>query len=438
MPTTPAIVLGTGMAGCGAGYALESRNVPFICYDRNSYGGGHTRSFRYKNGFVFDEGGHISFTRNEHVREVLAKNVGHAFEEQKLKIDNYWRGHRIPHPPQCNLHGLPSELIVSIITDFVSTLNDEPITAEPQTYNAWLHRVYGKTFAETFPIVYGEKYHTTSMESLTTDWIGPRMYKPNLSEVLRGALEESVPGVHYVDVFRYPTTGGFESYLQSFFERFDIRLNHEVIRIDPQARLVRFRSGADQKYSQLISSIPLPELIPMIDGAPSDVLEAARRLAFTTAVLVNIGLDRDDISETAITYFYDSDIAMSRVNLPHLFSKRNAPSGCGCIQAEIYFSDKYRPLTIEPTALIDRVIDDLRRCDFIRPRDKILMSDAGINRYANVIYDHDRTAALELIRGFLQDVQIFSCGRYGKWNHAWTDQAFLDGEDTAKLAMEQL
>jgi hypothetical protein len=88
--------------------------------------------------------------------------------------------------------------------------------------------------------------------------------------------------------------------------------------------------------------------------------------------------------------------------------------------------------------LIGRVIEDLRRCEFIKPPDTILLSDIAVNRYANIIYDHDRSPATELIRGFLQDVQIFACGRYGKWNHAWTDQAFLDGEDAARLAVEQL
>jgi len=88
----PIAVLGTGMAGLGAGYILEQASVPFVCYDKNSYFGGHTRSFRYDGGFVFDEGGHISFTKHSHVRDVLAENVCGKFEERSLRIDNYWRG----------------------------------------------------------------------------------------------------------------------------------------------------------------------------------------------------------------------------------------------------------------------------------------------------------------------------------------------------------
>src|SRR5262249_42284786 len=117
---SPIAVLGTGMAGLGAGYALEAAKVPFVCYDRNAYFGGHTHSFRYDSGFVFDEGGHLSFTTNPHVRAVLAENVDGRYEECTLRIDNYWRGHRIVHPVQCNLSGLPKDLIVAVIKDFVA------------------------------------------------------------------------------------------------------------------------------------------------------------------------------------------------------------------------------------------------------------------------------------------------------------------------------
>lgn len=431
MPGAPIAVLGTGMAGLGAGYALESRGVRFVCYDKNDYFGGHTRSLNYREGFVFDEGGHISFTKDEHVKQVLAQSVNGAYQEKKLKIDNYWKGHRITHPPQCHLRGLPTDLIVNVIKDFVAARQEQPHPQLAHTYAQWLYAMYGKTFAETFPMVYGEKYHTTTMDRLTTDWIGPRMYQPTLEEILRGALSGTEADVHYVDSFRYPTQGGFESYLKPLAQRFDLRLSHELSSIDTRGKRLRFSNGVITDYSELISSVPLPDLIPLIDGVPDNVRNAASKLAFTTAVLINIGLRRSDISETAITYFYDPDISISRVNLPHLFSSNNAPPGCGTIQAEIYFSEKYKPLRAAPNELIAGAIDDLKRCDFIRSDDEILLCETAVNKYANVIYDTDRATALATVHGFLDAVGIHYCGRYGRWNHAWTDQAFVDGERTA-------
>jgi protoporphyrinogen oxidase len=432
----PVAVIGTGMAGLGAGHALDEAGVPFVCYDRNPYYGGHTWSFRYESGFVFDEGGHISFTKNQRIRDLLAKNIGGRFEEPQLKIDNYWQGRRITHPVQCNLRGLPTDLVVNIIKDFVDARQRPP--APTPNYAQWLYEAYGKTFAETFPMAYGRKYHTTTMDQLTTDWIGPRMYRPTLDEILHGALAGQRASVHYVDTFRYPSFGGFVSYLEAFAKRFELRLNHRVCGLDPKGRILRFTNGQSAPYERVISSMPLPELIPLIDGVPADVLEASRRLAFTTAVLINLGIQRADISETHITYFYDEDVIFSRVNLPHMFSPNNALPGCGTVQAEVYFSDKYKPLRCKPEALVEPVITDLRRCGFIRDDDAILLKDAAVNRYANVIYDQDRAPALETVHGFLRDIGVFYCGRYGNWDHAWTDEAFINGENAAAGVLDEI
>ena len=432
----PVAILGTGMAGFGAAHALNEAGFPFICYDRNPYYGGHTWSFRYDNGFVFDEGGHISFTKHAHIRDLLARNIDGRHEERQLKIDNYWHGHRIRHPVQCNLRGLPNDLIVKIIKDFVA-VHESPLGARP-TYAQWLQYAYGRAFAETFPMIYGKKYHTVDMHHLTTDWIGPRMYRPSLDELVYGALAGQRNSVHYVDTFRYPSFGGFLSYLEAFAKRFELRLSHQLSGIDPKARVLRFTNGVSTTYERVISSIPLPELIPLVDGVPADVLEASRKLAFTTVVLINIGIDRADISDTHITYFYDEDIVFSRVNLPHMFSPNNAPSGMGTIQAEIYFSDKYKPLNGRPDDLIEPVIADLRRCGFIRDTDSILLKKAAANRYANVIYDHDRAPAVALVHGFLRDIGVDYCGRYGNWNHAWTDEAFISGEEAAAKVLGEV
>src|SRR5262249_44286633 len=154
--------------------------------------------------------------------------------------------------------------------------------------------------------------HTTTMDRLTTEWIGPRMYRPSLDEIVHGAVAGQRASVHYVDTFRYPSVGGFMSYLEAFARRFELRLGHRVVGLDPKAGILRFANGTSVAYERVISSLPLPELIPLIDGVPPDVLAASRKLAFTTAVLINLGIDRVDLSETHITYFYDEDMIFSR------------------------------------------------------------------------------------------------------------------------------
>ena len=220
-----------------------------MVYDRNTYPGGHTASFVH-DGFVFDDGPHISFTRDERLQNLLADAVDGRFEIIQTRVNNHWRGHWIKHPAQCNLHGLPEDLVVSVLEDFVAAQHAEP--AEIRDYEAWLVAAFGRTFAETFPMEYGAKYHTCVAREMTTDWLGPRLYRPALGEVLRGALSAQTPDVHYVSHFRYPSHGGFAAYLAPFVAASDIRLAHEVVSIDPAKRSLRFADGAVGAYRRLV------------------------------------------------------------------------------------------------------------------------------------------------------------------------------------------
>src|SRR5262249_2310777 len=152
---------------------------------------------------------------------------------------------------------------------------ERPVT----NYADWLLTSFGRTFAELFPMQYTRKYHTTTAANMTIDWLGPRIYRPSLEEVLRGALSPSAPQVHYITHFRYPTHGGFVSYLNKFVPLGNLNLNHELISIDPRAQLLTFSNGVVVRYDALISSVPLPDLIPMIKGTPADVLDVCRRLS---------------------------------------------------------------------------------------------------------------------------------------------------------------
>ena len=427
-------ILGSGMAAFGAGHALAAAGREFTVFDAADVYGGHTASHRLADDWVFDDGPHVSFTRDERIQSILADAVDQRFEIVQLRVNNYWHGRWIKHPVQCNLHGLPSDLVVDIIRDFVA-VHQLQTDERPRTYADWLDQSYGTTFARRFPTVYGLKYHTTTPDNMTTEWLGPRMYRPTLEEVLRGALESTTPEAHYVTHFRYPTDGGFVSYLRPFWERYPPHLGHELVELDPARRTLRFANGVSAAFDEVISSIGLPDLIARIRGVPSDVRDAAGRLAWTSVVIVDIGVDRTDLSESQVSYVYDEDVIFPRLNFPHMLSPRNAPPGHGSIQVEIYFSDKYRPLETTLEAVADRVVADLHKVGVLRDSDRVVVRDVHRARFANIIYDLDRAAAVDVVHGYLQDIGVRYCGRYGDWDHAWTDESFVSGEAAAAAVL---
>ena len=211
---------------------------------------------------------------------------------------------------------------------------------------------------------------------MSTDWLGPRIYRPSLEEVLRGAISASSPNIHYITHFRYPKQGGFVSYLKKFVPLGDIKLNHELVSIDPRTRAARILQWRAR-----------PSMMPGLVGATAGshshdqgraarCAGGARRLACSSCVLVNIGVDREDLSNAHMSYFYDEDICFTRLGFPHMLSANNAPKGMGSIQAEVYFSDKYRPFTGSPDDWIEPVISDLRRCGLLRESDQVVFRKA--------------------------------------------------------------
>ena len=421
------------MAGFGAAYRLHAEGITPVMYDKNGYHGGHTASFRSENGFMFDIGPHISFTKDERIQKIFAESVNQQYETVQINLNNYWRGHWPLHPVQLHLHGLPEETVVKVISDFVEE-RQRPERAV-NNYADWLLTSFGKSFAELFPMQYTRKYHTTTAENMSTDWLGPRIYRPSLEEVLRGAISPSAPHIHYITHFRYPSEGGFVNYLKKFIPLGNLKLEHELTSIDPRARQLQFSNGHFAQYDGLISSVALPDLIRMIQGAPQHVVEASRRLACTTCVLVNIGVDRADLSNAHMTYFYDEDICFTRLGFPHMLTPRNAPEGMGSIQAEVYFSDKYKPFTGSPDAWIEPVIRDLKKCGILRESDRVLFRKSMLLRYANIIFDLDRAAALKTVHDYLDELGIGYCGRYGDWGYMWTDESFKSGELAAERVL---
>ncbi|MDF7826703.1 FAD-dependent oxidoreductase [Pontiellaceae bacterium B12227] len=427
------VILGAGAAGLGAAHRLDDEGIRATIYEKHGFTGGHAASFE-QNGFIFDDGPHISFTEDERIRKLFHESVGFEVESFSAQANNYWQGHYIKHPAQVNLHGLPEDFVVKIIKEmFEVKVQEKP---EINNYRDWLYASFGKTFSETFPMMYGKKFHTLHASLMDTDWIGPRLYQADMDEVLHGALSKHTPDVHYIKQFYYPTHGGFVRFFDGFLDKADVQLSHEVTRIETKEKMLQFASGQVAGYDNLISSLPLPELIALMDDVPDHVREASLQLACSTCVIVNVGVDRENLSEAHWTYFYDEDIIFTRISYPHMQSPNNVPSGCGSVQMEIYFSKKYKPLTNKPESYIQPAIDDLIKCKILNEEDKILFSEARVAPYANVIFDLDRIRCLEIVHGYLDELGIRYCGRFGEWGYHWTDGSFISGENAAQKILD--
>jgi protoporphyrinogen oxidase len=419
-------VIGAGLAGLAAVSRLDARGCQAVAYEASDDWGGHARSEDCE-GFVFDEGPHVSFTPDPEVRRLFESGAGDVCDIP-FSCTNIYRGRRIAHPVQCHLNAVPPDLAAACVLDLIKARRHAAVL---RTYREWCVDAFGETFTREFAAVYTRKYWTVALEALTTDWIGRRVYRPSLEDVVKGALAATADGgFHYLSTVRYPRRGGFRAFARRLYRPDRIVFNKAVAALDPRARVLHFADGTASTYDQVVSTMPLPTLVHCIGRAipvPEGILRAAEQLLCTSLVLVDIAVDLPDFWPAHhIAYVYDEDVACSRISFPHLLSPENCPPGKGSIQAEIYFS-RARPLTAPPSVLAEQTVDDLVRLGVLPRRADVRWMRHRVVPHANVVFTPERAPALAEILPWLKMLDVAVAGRYGEWAYYWTDDAVRSG-----------
>lgn len=414
------VILGAGIAGISAGWHLRQAGRPCVLYEKDSDWGGLCRSFT-AGGFRFDRFVHLCFAPEE-MRALFAGR--HGLREHVPFPMNWHKGRWLRHPAQQNLAPLTPEEKADIVAGFIARPRPEPRSVK--RYDEWLCAQYGRCFAERFPFAYTRKYWGVEASELETRWVGVRMTSPDLREVLLGSYREREDCLYYARKMYYPKKGGFRSILDACREGLDIRLGRRAVHIDPKARRVGFEDGSSVEYRRLVSTVPLPEVVKMVEGAPQDVLEAAAGLRHTCGLLVSLGLRRPQASRHLWFYIYDEDIPPARVYAPDLKSPDNVPEGCSSLQAEVFWDSRSpRP---DAEAVKEKTVDALISMGLFE-RGDIAVCDVRFEPYANVTFVPDIYERRERVLGWLESQGIRSIGRFGKWDYLWTHQAFADGRE---------
>ncbi|TVQ43444.1 MAG: hypothetical protein EA365_12455 [Gloeocapsa sp. DLM2.Bin57] len=414
-------ILVAGFSGLSCAYHFPGKTT---IYEARDNVGGTAGSMEWE-GFTFDYGPHISFTKDTYVQKLLAQGVKDEYVTKQVSNGNYYQGHWVRHPAICNLCDLPPETNRDALLSFIETKERE---SEIQNYRDWCELGQGKYFAENFTHIYTEKFWTVKPEEMTYQWVGERVAKPTLKRVIDGSLGLQTDTGYYFTEFRYPKVGGYGSYSNFWLEakdRVNLKLNHRVTKIDLNKRILSFANQQDQEFGEtLITSLPLPEFISLVVDVPESVQEAVTKLRCTSIALINIALNEQVNLPYHWFYVYDPDILTPRISIYSNISELNAPEGCTSLQAEVPYSNT-RPLPVE--SLVERVLDDLQKMKMFNP-DSILKAWQVNVKYGYVIYDQNREASLNIIHDWMRSKNVEPVGRFGLWQYLWSDQAIKSGK----------
>jgi protoporphyrinogen oxidase len=408
-------ILGAGIAGLGAALKARETGREAVLFEARTSAGGLLDNFTI-DGYRFDLSVHLSFATEPKVRSIFDRT---PYYTHPADAGCYEHPHWLKHPVQNNLFPLPAPDKVELIRSFLR----RPEVLAGDDYESWLRHQYGDAIAERYPIRYTRKYWGIEPSRLSTNWVGNRMRRAELEEILFGAFTPDTPNTYYTKEMRYPKVGGYKAFINTLIQDSTIHLEHEATAIDPSARRVTFANGRTVTYEKLVSTLPLPVLVQVLDAVPGEVAAASRRLRTTSVDLVSVGF-RSDLVKSLWFYIYDEDILASRANSPSVKSPDNVPPGRSSLQFEIYSPGA------GPRHATDRLLANTRlaleRMGIAGEAD-IAFMDHRFLPFGNVVFERGMEAHRAVVQEYLAAQGISSCGRFGAWDYFWSNQSFMSG-----------
>jgi protoporphyrinogen oxidase len=420
------VILGGGISGLAAAYHLVRRDpdVALRIYERSSRVGGLCRSV-HKDGFIFDHTGHLLHLRSERGRRIVGELVGDELVEHERSAWIYSKGVYTRYPFQSHTYGLPPEVVVECLVEFIRAGRGS--AGEGESFEEWIQSHFGSGIARHFMIPYNHKLWRVHPREMTTDWLDRFVPAPGIEDVVRGAVSPEPSRLGYNATFSYPRRGGIEVLPERLAQAVGgrIEFGKEARAVRPASREVEFADGSRVEYERLISTVPLPELVEMIADAPPEVRRAARELRWVSVLNINLGVARPDLTDRHWIYVPEEEFLFYRVGFPTSFSRYAAPEGASSLYTEISHLPE-DPL--DETGAVRRVSDDLVAMGILRSSDRIATTVVLHLPFAYVIFDRRRGPALETLRGFLSDCSIDLLGRFGAWTYASMEDCICDAE----------
>ena len=189
------------------------------------------------------------------------------------------KGRYVKYPFENGLYDLDPQDRFECLYHYIK--NDYP---PPKTnFKEWIYHHFGKGLAEKYLIPYNEKIWNVPAEELGLEWVEGRVPKPPLEDVIKAAVGVETEGYTHQLYYNYPSHGGIEALPRALAKR--------VRKITPDFNVGRVWKEHGQwcvtdgrttrRYEQIVSTIPIQELVRAVSGTPEELSPPWIRCATT-------------------------------------------------------------------------------------------------------------------------------------------------------------
>jgi protoporphyrinogen oxidase len=343
------IILGGGLAGLSAGYVLSKAKLPVMVIEGGREVGGLSRTIRHGD-YRFDLGGHRFHTKNKEteqfVKDILKGDYLTVNRKSKIFMKNKFFNY--PLKPSNALLGMGIPTTIKAVADYGKE-KVKKVFRDPKNISLedWVVAHFGRTMFTLYFKEYSEKVWGIECSRISEEWVSQRIKGLSLGVAIKNAFKFGGRNVStLVDEFIYPPHGIGQipdNLSKAISENNQVITGTKINRVchngSEITKIFTKKSNliAGIEGSEFISSIPITNLIKMLDPAPpEDILEAVSQLKYRDIVIVTIMLDRARVTDLTWIYLPEQSMPLGRIHEPKNWSPHMAPEGKTHIVAEYF------------------------------------------------------------------------------------------------------
>lgn len=405
-------ILGGGISGL----ALQKRlNHDSLILEAENRPGGLCRSF-VKEGFGYDIGGHILFSKHGHVNAWVDELLGDNIFKQTRNNQIYYKGRYVKYPFENDLASLPLEDRYECLIGYLRAQPGNPTNLEE-----WAYCNFGKGISDLYFLPYNRKIWNRDPKEISLEWVS-RIPKPPLEDVVKSALGISTEGYTHQLYFRYPLHGGFEALVHTLVQPDKVRCNSPVSQIRKLGESWQVEAnGETHEFDQLVLSFPIHLALQCFDNVPQEVKDAVHGLRYNSIRICLIGVNNESLTGMSAVYVPDVDVLPNRLCFMGYFSPNQVPPGTSSVMCEITTTPGDEVDTMPDDEFVTRVVDDLDRIGILK-KDDVIVTETRRFEFAYPVYDHGYTERIRVFHDYFKSIGVTLLGRFAEFDYINSDE----------------